>query len=55
MYKRASRALSTLTYLELLMEMLARRKGNDRIRWRVILVIEAIKYVLSIFILVEGS
>jgi peroxin-16 len=44
-YKRASRALSTLTYLELLMEMLARRKGNDRIRWRVILVIEAIKYV----------
>jgi len=44
-YKRASRALSTLNYLELLMEMLARRKGNDRIRWRVILVIEAIKYV----------
>jgi len=54
-YKRASRALSTLTYLELLMEMLARRKGNDRIRWRVILMIEAIKYVLSNFILVEGS
>jgi peroxin-16 len=46
-YKRASRALSTLTYLELLMEMLARRKGNDRIRWRVVLVIEAIKYVFS--------
>lgn len=42
-YKRASRTLSTLTYLELLMEMLARRKGNDRIRWRVILIIEAIK------------
>lgn len=46
-YKRASRALSTLTYLELLMEMLARRKGNDRIRWKVVLVIEAIKYVSS--------
>jgi peroxin-16 len=42
-YKRASRTLSTLTYLELLMEMIARRKGNDRIRWRVVLVIEAIK------------
>jgi peroxin-16 len=50
-YKRASRALSTLTYLELLMEMLARRKGNDRIRWRVILVIEAIKYVPHLFTL----
>jgi hypothetical protein len=34
-----------LTYLELLLEMLARRKGNNRIRWRIILIIEAIKYV----------
>lgn len=43
-YRRASRALSTLNYLQLLMEMVTRRKGNDRIRWRVVLIIESVKY-----------
>lgn len=42
-YRRASRALSTLGYLQLLMEMVARRRGNDKIRWRVVLVTEAVK------------
>lgn len=51
LYRRASRALATLNYLELLVEMVARRKGNDRIRWRVVVVIEAIKTCLRLLIM----
>lgn len=59
LYKRASRALATLNYLELLIEMMARKRGNDRIRWRVVLVIEAVKwvakpYTLSILLMIAG-
>ncbi|WVW85740.1 hypothetical protein I302_107778 [Kwoniella bestiolae CBS 10118] len=50
-YKRASRALSTIGYLELVVEMLAKRKGGDRVRWRVVLVIELIKTFLRLTIL----
>ncbi|WVF72701.1 hypothetical protein IAT40_007519 [Kwoniella sp. CBS 6097] len=50
-YKRASRALTTIGYLELVAEMLAKRKGGDRVRWRVVLVIEAIKTFLRLLIL----
>jgi peroxin-16 len=42
-YKRASRALVTLSYVELLVEMIARKKGGDRIRWRLVLGIESLK------------
>jgi peroxin-16 len=41
-YRKASRALSVLGYVELLVEMLARKRG-DRARWRVIVSIEGIK------------
>jgi hypothetical protein len=41
-YRKASRLLSTLSYLELLLEMLV-RKRSDRARWRLILFIESIK------------
>jgi peroxin-16 len=38
-YRKASRTLATLGYVELLVEMLARRRG-DRVRWRLVLLIE---------------
>jgi peroxin-16 len=41
-YRKASRALSILGYVELLVEMLARKKG-DRARWRVVVFFEAVK------------
>ncbi|OCF37844.1 hypothetical protein I316_00068 [Kwoniella heveanensis BCC8398] len=50
-YGRASRALTTIGYLELVIEMLAKRKGGDRARWRVVLVIESIKTFLRLLIL----
>lgn len=42
-YRRASRALQTVTYIELLLEMLIRRKLGDRPRWRLVLSIETFK------------
>ncbi|WVQ99914.1 hypothetical protein IAU59_007057 [Kwoniella sp. CBS 9459] len=50
-YRRASRALTTIGYVELVIEMLAKRKGGDRVRWRVVLVLEAIKTFLRLLIL----
>lgn len=44
LYRRAARSLTVLSYVQLLVEMLARRQG-DRIRWRLVLIIESIKYV----------
>jgi peroxin-16 len=41
-YRKASRTLATLGYVELLVEMLARRRG-DRVRWRLVLLIESVK------------
>lgn len=42
-YRRASRTLQTVAYVELLLEMLVRRKLGDRARWRLVLSIEAFK------------
>lgn len=42
-YRRAARTLQTVTYIELLLEMLIRRKVGDRARWRLVLSIEAFK------------
>ncbi|WVR07428.1 hypothetical protein IAU60_004469 [Kwoniella sp. DSM 27419] len=50
-YRRAARALTTIGYLELVVEMLARRKGGDRIRWRVVLFMESVKTVLRLIIM----
>ncbi|GMK59154.1 hypothetical protein CspeluHIS016_0701690 [Cutaneotrichosporon spelunceum] len=50
-YRRASRALTTITYIELLSEMVAKRRAGDRIRWKVVLSIESIKTILRLLII----
>ncbi|WVQ68220.1 uncharacterized protein L199_006427 [Kwoniella botswanensis] len=50
-YRRASKALTTIGYLELVVEMIAMKKGGDRFRWRVVLIIELIKTFLRLTIL----
>lgn len=42
-YKRASRALVTITYVELLLEMVAKKRSGDPNRWRLVLGMESIK------------
>ena len=44
-YRRASRSLVTIGYVELLVEMVA-RKRSDRSRWRIVLLIESVKWVV---------
>lgn len=46
-YKWAARALELLRFTELLVEMGLRRKVSRSTRWRGIVVLEAIKYVLQ--------
>ncbi|WWC63177.1 uncharacterized protein I303_105777 [Kwoniella dejecticola CBS 10117] len=50
-YKRASKALNTIGYVQLVVEMIAKRKGGDRVRWKVVLIIEMIKTFLRLTIL----
>jgi len=64
-YNWFARTLEVLRYLELLIEMGLRRKTSDRTRWRVVTLIECVKYVFSfnlcslspsrILILIPGS
>lgn len=42
-YRRAARALTTITYIELLSEMVAKRRAGDRVRWKVVFSIETVK------------
>ncbi|KAI9637312.1 peroxisome membrane protein [Dioszegia hungarica] len=49
-YRKAARVLTTLGYVQLLLEMLAKRRG-ERVRWRLVLVIESIKTLLRLVIL----
>jgi len=42
-YRRASRALSTVTYVELLLEMVAKKRFGDKARWRLVLGVESFK------------
>jgi peroxin-16 len=42
-YRRAARALTTLTYVELLLEMVAKKRVSERARWRLVLGIESFK------------
>ena len=46
-YKWFARTLEVLRYLELLIEMGLRRKTSDRTRWRVVILLECLKYVFS--------
>jgi len=43
LYRKASRLLVTLSYVELLVEMVAKKKLGDRRRWNFVLGIESIK------------
>ncbi|ODN78927.1 hypothetical protein L202_04450 [Cryptococcus amylolentus CBS 6039] len=51
LYRRASRALTTVGYLELLVEMVARKKSGERRRWKVVLGLEALKTFLRLILL----
>ena len=42
-YRRTARALATIGYVQLLVEMLARKKLGSKGRWRIVVLIEAIK------------
>lgn len=42
-YRRASRALTTVTYVELLLEMVAKKRIGDRTRWRLVFGLESFK------------
>lgn len=46
-YKWFAGTLEVLRYLELLIEMGLRRKTSNRTRWRVVTLIECIKYVFN--------
>nr|ODN86397.1 peroxin-16 [Cryptococcus depauperatus CBS 7841] len=54
-YKNASRALNTIRFLELLVEMLARKKVGDRRRWKIVLLFESVKTFLKLTILLKTS
>lgn len=42
-YRKASRMLVTISYIELLVEMIAKKKLGDRRRWSVVLGMESVK------------
>ena len=44
LYKWAARSLKIIGFLELVVEMILRRKASEKVRWRSIIVIETIKY-----------
>ena len=50
LYQRVALALQVVQYTELLCEMAAKRRG-ERVRWRVVVLIEAIKAVCRLFLL----
>ncbi|EPE36976.1 hypothetical protein GLAREA_09139 [Glarea lozoyensis ATCC 20868] len=49
-YRRVATLLSIVQYTELLWEMTAKRKG-ERIRWRVVVVLEVVKAICRLFLL----
>ncbi|ORY35444.1 peroxisome membrane protein [Naematelia encephala] len=50
-YRRASRALATLGYVQLLIEMVVKRRAGERARWRTVVWIEGLKTVFKLLIL----
>ncbi|KAL1413369.1 hypothetical protein Q8F55_001129 [Vanrija albida] len=50
-YRRLSRALQTTTYVELLLEMLVKKKAGERNRWRLVLGIEGFKSILRLILM----
>ncbi|WVQ81980.1 hypothetical protein IAT38_004107 [Cryptococcus sp. DSM 104549] len=53
LYRRASRALTTISFLEMLVEMVAKRKAGDRVRWKAVLGMESIKTFLKLLLLLK--
>lgn len=51
MYRRIALLLQMVTYTQLLCEMAAKRKGGERKRWRVVVLLEAIKALCRLFLL----
>jgi peroxin-16 len=49
-YRRVATLLAMIQYTELLWEMMARRKG-EKIRWRIVVVLELIKAICRLFLL----
>lgn len=48
-YKWLSRVLEVIRFVELLAEMGLKRNVSEKVRWRGIVLLEAIKYVPSLF------
>ncbi|KAJ0339997.1 hypothetical protein COL922a_003828 [Colletotrichum nupharicola] len=51
MYRRIAMLLQMVTYTQLLCEMAAKRRGGERSRWRVIVLLEAIKAICRLLLL----
>ncbi|EJT79808.1 peroxisomal membrane protein PEX16 [Gaeumannomyces tritici R3-111a-1] len=51
MYRRVARALQIVQYTQLLVEMAARRRGDDRLRWRLVVLVEAFKALCRLILL----
>ncbi|KAM0325029.1 hypothetical protein ACHAQA_007565 [Verticillium albo-atrum] len=51
MYRRVAMVLQMVTYTQLLWEMAAKRKGGNRGRWRVVVLLEAIKALCRLLLL----
>ncbi|KAL2758318.1 hypothetical protein ACRALDRAFT_1080204 [Sodiomyces alcalophilus JCM 7366] len=51
MYRRIALLLQMVTYTQLLCEMAAKRKGGERQRWRVVVLLEAIKALCRLLLL----
>ncbi|PHH72149.1 hypothetical protein CDD82_6143 [Ophiocordyceps australis] len=47
-YRRAALLLQMVSYTQLLCEMAAKRRGGERARWRVVVVLEAVKAVCRV-------
>lgn len=48
-YRRAARALTTVSYVELLLEMFTKKRVGDRARWRLVFGLESFKWVAEIY------
>lgn len=51
LYRRVALVLQMVVYTELLCEMTAKRRGGERARWRVVVLLEAIKAVCRLLLL----
>ena len=51
LYTRVATTLKVVQYTELLLEMAARRRGGERSRWRLVVVLETFKAVLRMILL----